>query len=494
MTAVDQVALQARLQPHRTAIVDLASGRRWTYAELDQAIARAATVLRRRGVGQGDRLVVLSRNRVVLPILHLACARIGAVFAPLNWRLSGAEILTLAADADPVLVVGDAGLAQAGLEGLSLDVLEQEIEAAQAETPGAVDKDQPSLILYTSGTSGQPKGVLLSERNLDQTAINFGRLGRVTHESVFLVDSPMFHIIGLITSIRPAFMHGGSALVSDGFQPLRTLGRLADPALGVTHYFCVPQMAAMMRALPEFDASAFRNLTALFTGGAPHPAADIRAWLADGVPAVDGYGMSEAGTVFGMPADIALIDAKAGSAGVAMPGVAARIVDEEGRDCSPGGAGELLLKGDNIFRSYWRRPEETRRAFTPDGWFLTGDIAIADAEGYHWLVDRKKDMFISGGENVYPAEIEAVLAGHPALAECAVVGVPDPHWGEVGHLFAVPREGATLDLATVLDHLEGRLARYKFPKALTVVPALPRTGSGKVQKGILRENAIPQGQ
>ncbi|SFJ42092.1 AMP-binding protein [Caulobacter sp. UNC279MFTsu5.1] len=490
MTPMDHVALQARLQPNRPAAVDLAGGRRWTYAELDAAIARAAGVLRRRGVGEGDRLAALARNRVLLVVLHLACARLGAMFVPLNWRLSPTEIAALVEDAEPGLIVGDAQLVAAGVDGVDLDALQAEIDAAEPEAPTSADRERPSLILYTSGTSGRPKGVLLSERNLDQTAINFGRLGKVTHQSVFLVDSPMFHIIGLVTSVRPALMHGGTVLASDGFEPARTLARLGDPALGVTHYFCVPQMAAMLRSQPGFDASALRGLTALFTGGAPHPAADIRAWLADGVPVVDGYGMSEAGTVFGMPPDPALIDARAGSAGLAMPAVATRIVDDQDRDCPPGVAGELLLRGDNLFQGYWRRPEETARAFTADGWFRTGDIVRADAEGYHWLVDRKKDMFISGGENVYPAEIEAALADHPGIVECAVIGMPDPRWGEVGHLVARPCDGVVLDLAAILSHLENRLARYKLPKALVLVAALPRTGSGKIQKTVLRERLI----
>jgi fatty-acyl-CoA synthase len=490
MTPTDHVALQARLQPDRPAAVDLASGRSWTYAELDSAVARAVTVLRRRGVGEGDRLATLARNRVLLAVLHLACARLGAMFVPLNWRLSPAEIAALVEDSAPTLIVGDACLAAAGLDGLHLDVLQTEIDAAEPEAAGSPDRERPSLILYTSGTSGRPKGAMLSERNLDQTAINFGRLGKVTHESVFLVDSPMFHIIGLITSIRPVLMHGGTILVSDGFEPARTLKRLGDPALGVTHYFCVPQMAAMLRAQPTFDATALRRLTAIFTGGAPHPASDIRAWLAQGIPVVDGYGMSEAGTVFGMPADPALIDARAGSAGLPFPTVFTRIVDDQDRDCASGVPGELLLKGDNVFLGYWRRPEDTARAFTEDGWFRTGDIALADAEGYHWLVDRKKDMFISGGENVYPAEIEAALADHPAIIECAVVGLPDPQWGEVGHLVATCRVGTALELAGVLAHLERRLARYKLPKGLTLVAALPRTASGKIQKTVLREQLL----
>jgi fatty-acyl-CoA synthase len=482
----DHVSLQARLEPQRLAAIDLASGRRWTYAQLDAAVARCVRVLVERGCQVGDRVASLARNRVTLVVLHLACARLGTIYVPLNWRLSPPEITALIEDAEPRLIVGDGELARAGLEGVSLDGLEAQIDAAQPLWTPAFDRDRPSLILYTSGTSGRPKGVLLSERNLEQTAINFGRLGRMTHGSAFLIDSPMFHVIGLVTAVRPTFLHGGAILVSDGFEPARTLARIDDPTLGVTHYFCVPQMAAMLRAAPGFDPARLAGLTGLFTGGAPHPAADIRAWLADGVAIADGFGMSEAGTVFGMPVDIGQIDAHAGSAGIAMPGVASRIVDDEDRDCLPGTAGELLLKGDNLFSAYWRRPNETREAFTDDGWFRTGDIAVADDQGFHWLIDRKKDMFISGGENVYPAEIEAALAGHPAIAECAVVGLPDARWGEVGHVVLVLQSGSAIGHAEITAHLEPRLARYKLPKATTVVDALPRTGSGKIQKAVLR--------
>ncbi|MFT4252148.1 MAG: AMP-binding protein [Caulobacter sp.] len=487
---VDHVALQARLQPERPAAVDLASGRSWTYARLDETLARAAGALAARGVRAGDRVAALGRNRVSLLVLHLACARLGAIYVPLNWRLQPHEIAALIDDADPALLLGDQELARAGAEGVSLDAFDAEVEAAAPLVTPAIDRERASLILYTSGTSGRPKGVLLSERNLDQTAVNFGRLGRVTDASVFLVDAPMFHVIGLVTSIRPTFLHGGTVLVSDGFDPARTQARIGDGALGVSHYFCVPQMAAQLRAQAGFEPGFYRGLTALFTGGAPHPAQDIRAWLADGVPVVDGFGMSEAGTVFGMPVDPALIDARAGSAGVAMPGVRARIVDEAGEDCPEGVAGELLLRGDNLFSGYWRRPRETEAAFTEDGWFRTGDIARADADGFHWLVDRKKDMFISGGENVYPAEIEALASVHPAVAECAVVGLPDPRWGEVGHLAVVVRPGETLGGEQLLNWLEPRLARYKLPKGVTLLERLPRTGSGKIQKAELRTSLL----
>jgi fatty-acyl-CoA synthase len=488
---VDHVGFHARLSPERLAAADLTSGRRWTYADLDRAVGACAAVLRRRhGVRRGDRVASLARNCVEQVLLHLACARTGLIFVPLNWRLSVPEIAAVVDDAEPGVIFGDAELDRMGLAGAPLAELSAAIDAAEPLPTEAVDADAPSLMLFTSGTSGRPKGVLLSEANVEQTAINFGLFGRVTPGSVFLVDAPMFHVIGLVTSVRPALMFGGAFLTSDAFQPPRTLARMADPNLAVTHYFCVPQMAATLRADPAFDPSSLRGMTAIFTGGAPHAPEAIRAWLRDGIPVSDGFGMTEAGTVFGMPLDPALIDAKAGSAGVAPPTVQTRIVDAEARDCPPGAAGELLLRGRGVFSAYWRRPEETAAAFTADGWFRTGDIARCDGEGFHWLVDRRKDMFISGGENVYPAEIENALVGFPGIAECAVIGVPDPQWGEVGICVLAPASVGEPVIEAVQAHLAARLARYKLPRRFVVLEALPRTGSGKVMKSELRRQLV----
>ncbi|WP_395652385.1 AMP-binding protein [Brevundimonas sp.] len=487
MGPIDDTAFQARRQPDGLAAIDLASGRRWTYGALDRAVGRCADLLRHRhGCALGDRVASLARNRVELIILHLACARAGLIYVPLNWRLSGPEIAVLIADAEPRLIVGDAGMRDLAPIDVTLGDLAQQIDGHGAMFAEPADPEQVSLILFTSGTSGTPKGVMLSERAQRQTAINFSLLGQVDSHSRILIDSPMFHIIGLITSVRPIVMQGGVMLVSDGFEPARTLGRLSDPDLAVTHYFCVPQMADRIRAQPEFDGARLGHLTALFTGGSPHSAASIMAWLDAGVPVVDGFGMSEAGTVLGMALDPAIIAAKAGAAGIPAPGIALRLVDASENDVRPGEPGELLLRGPNLFSGYWRRPDEMARAFTADGWFRTGDIAVCDADGYLTIVDRRKDMYISGGENVYPAEVEAALADFPGLIETAIVGVPDARWGEVG-VCAMSHADADENLAErVRTHLSGRLAGYKLPRHVLAVEALPRTGSGKVGKGDLR--------
>jgi fatty-acyl-CoA synthase len=483
---VDYVDLQARLQPSRLAACDLLTGERWTYRQFDRAVSQYAALLVRKGVTAGARVAALAKNRAALPLLHLACARLGAIYVPLNWRLAAGELSVLIADCEPHLVLGDAMLQTLGVTGDSLDDFGADAADCEPLPLTLQDDTAPSLILYTSGTSGKPKGVLLSERNIWRTALNFSLLAKVDHNSVFLCDSPMFHVIGLVTNVRPALMRGGAMMISDGFIPARTLARLGDRELRVTHYFCVPQMAASLRADPAFNADNLRGITGIFSGGAPHAADAIRAWTNDGIPIADGFGMSETGTATCMPLDVNLISEKAGAAGLPPPGFEIRILDAQGADCPTGTAGELVVRGENVTTGYWRRPTESAAAFTPDGWLRTGDIGRFDADGYLWLIDRKKDMFISGGENVYPAEIEGALAAYPDLAECAVIGVPDERWGEVGHLAVVPRNGAEIAAPDVMQYLEQRLARYKLPKHLTILDHLPRNGAGKLVKAELR--------
>jgi fatty-acyl-CoA synthase len=366
-----------------------------------------------------------------------------------------------------------------------LTALGRAIDAAEPAVSGPpANADAPSILLFTSGTSGTSKGVVVTERNAFFTGVNFSLLGQVDRASTFLCDSPMFHVIGLLTSLRPALMQGGTLLISPGFEPALTNRRLCDPALGITHYFCVPQMAKMLRDAPGFDPAGLKGLHALFTGGAPNPAADILAWLDEGVAMVDGYGMTEAGTVLGMPLDPALIRQKAGSVGLPAPSLALRIVTAGGLVADVGEVGELQVRGPNVTPGYWRRPGDSAAAFAGDGWFRTGDLGQRDEDGFVTLVDRKKDMFISGGENVYPAEVERVLLRFPHVAQAAVIGVTDPHWGEVGRAFVVA-DGPCTE-AALAAHCGLHLARYKIPKRFLFVDSLPMTGSGKVMKQALR--------
>jgi len=488
MNTPDHIAMQAMLQPTRLAVMEFASGKRWSYAALDRWIAQCAGALSQSyGCGPGSRVAALARNCAHLILLQYSCARIGAIFSPLNWRLSPREVEMQIAEAEPSVVFGGEEMTRLGIGGITFEALDQAIEAAPPFATANSEPDRPSLLLFTSGTSGRQKGVLLTERNLVSNAMNFTMLGRMTYKSVFLIDSPMFHTIGMVASVRPAMAQGGAILVSDGFDPKRTLQRLADKALSITHYFCVPQMVQRLRQQPDFKPEQLRHLTAIFTGGAPMPPEDTRAWLDDRIALVNGFGMSETGTVFGMPLDPDRIRTKLGSVGIAPPGLDAKIVDDCDRECPRGTAGELLLKGESIFGGYWNLPDETANSFSQGGWFRTGDIAVQDNDGFYWLVDRKKDMFISGGENVYPAEIESALAELKGIGEAAVVGVPDDQWGEVGHLAIVTTLDTILKKETVLEHLATRLARYKLPKYVSFVESLPRTSSGKLRKTELRK-------
>ncbi len=500
--APDPVAFQAAMRPSALALVDLVGGRRFTYADLDATINRCAQwLLAMLGDANGQRVAVLGRNDVAMPILHLAAARVGAIFVPLNWRLTVPELAYQIGDCTPSLVLADAEFRSAADQAaadqpetrvLNLADAATEWENQPATRPHCFPQaDQPSTLLYTSGTSGRPKGALLTEANAFFTAVNFGMMNKITADSVVLCDMPLFHVVGLLTMTRTPLTQGGTLLMSRGFEPAVTLARLADPALGITHYMCVPQMAQTLRQHPDYRADVLARLTAFCTGGAPMPTSLIQRFVDEGITVADGYGMSEAGTVLGMPVgDRARIAAKAGSAGLPAPVLRVRLVDDEGQDVPEGAVGELWINGPNLSPGYWNRPELPTLA-QQGGWLRTGDAARRDADGFYYLVDRKKDMYISGGENVYPAEVEGAILELDAVAEVAVVGIPDEKWGEVGWAFIVPRSGHSLTAETVMGHLDGRLARYKRPQTVVLCETLPRTGSGKVQKHLLRSQVLP---
>lgn len=483
---MDYIRFHARLHPESPAVTDLTFERQWTYESLDRFIAGCTAVLSTQGITEGDRVACVSKNRAEIVVLHFACARLGAIFVPLNWRLSASELNGIISDCEPSLIYGDELAEALGLEAQNIELLRDQCLSAEPLMSEQKSVDLASLMLYTSGTTGTPKGVMLSERNLTETAINFALLGEVDRESHFLCESPMFHIIGMITSLRPPFLLGAHVSISDRFIPARTLSRLSDAAMGISHYFCVPQMALSLRQVDGFDGSRLRGLKGLFTGGAPHPEAQIRDWLDDGVSIVDGFGMSEAGTVLGMPLDREKIGQKAGSVGIATPRIQARIVNDDGEPVGVGVPGELQLKGDNITLGYWRKESDYKASLTEEGWFKTGDILVCDADGFYFVTDRKKDMFISGGENVYPVEIEGQMTKYPGVQELAVIGVPDEKWGEVGCLFYVA-DNLELQLEDVEAFLADRLAKYKIPKKLRALDALPRNGMGKLMRHELRK-------
>lgn len=493
MTYCDPVATHALATPDRLAMVDLESGRRWSYRELHHAVDRlAAWLVDQLGPSSGERVATLARNCAEIAILQLASVRAGCVFVPYNWRLAAAEIEALVEDAAPALLFHAAEF-PAPSRARSARAIDELLELGRAGTtpPASARRGFRELatLLYSSGTSGRPKGIMISEENGFFGCANFIYGNDVTRDSVFLCDMPLFHVAGLYAANRTPLQAGATVLISGGFDPHRTLMRLSDPDWRVTHYFSVPQMASRLWSLPEFRPEALRGLVAWAIGGAPNPKALTERFVSAGIRIAEGFGMSETGSNFGMPTrDLELLLRKAGSCGLPFMTVEARIVDDQDRDVPRGSVGELLLRGPCVATGYWNQPETTARAFV-DGWFRTGDAARQDEEGFYYIVDRRKDMYISGGENVYPAEVEAAIAELHEVAECAVVGVPDETWGEVGRVYVVPAPGRTITADQVLAHCQRRLAKYKVPKTAVITHMLPRTASGKLQKQVLRQQA-----
>jgi len=494
-TGEDPIARSARLWRRSPACLDLRTGEALDYGALDDLVGRCAALLEEKlSEPIGARVASLVRNGIEAVLMMFACERIGAIYTPLNWRLSPTELEAIAADCAPALVVYEeefaaaAGVAFAGLAafrgGPSGD-FRAAIDACQPGRASGDATDRAALILYTSGTTGRPKGAVLSRSALFWGAYNFSVVGEVDAASVMLCDTPMFHTVALLPTTRCVLQKGGRLVISDRFTPDLALSRLGDPDLGISHFFCVPQIAQMLVEAPGYDPARLTNLKGLFTGGAPLPHPLAERLLDDGVLIVNGFGMTETCTIAGMPLNARRIREKIASSGTLAPAVDAGIFDIDGAEVATGEIGEICMRGPGLMTEYWGQPEATEKTFR-DGWFRSGDAGKVDAEGYLYVVDRWKDMYISGGENVYPAEVESVLLGLDGVMEVAIIGVPDVRWGEVGCAVVVIEAGADVTAETVIGRCAAHLARYKIPTQVRFVEQLPRTGSGKVRKDVLR--------
>jgi len=492
---LDFVAHFARVSPDKLAVNDLAQSRRLTYAELEAAVQKATVALiDAMGNPIGQRIVVVARNRVEMLIVHFACIRCGAIFVPVNWRLAPTEVAHILADCRPALIIAEPefdGLVDGhDCPRLAFDAIEAELAAAPhpRHTPSP---DTPITLLYSSGTTGKSKGVIITLLNAFASSLNLSLDMQCSADSVFLCDMPFFHTAGLFAAARTPLMVGGTVLISQKFDAPVTYERLSDDSLGVTHYFCVTQMAMLMRQLPGFDGRRLARLTALITGGAPNPEAHIRRWLDDGVTMINAWGMSEIGSGTSQPlGNPQRLLANPSAIGLPHLTLEMKLMTSDGQEAAPGEPGEIWARGWSVTPGYWERPDLNEQAFV-DGWFRTGDIAVRDASGAFALIDRIKDMYISGGENVYPAEIEAVIVELAGVSDVAVFGVPHDTWGETGAALVVIRAGSPLDAAAIAAHCSARLARYKVPRHVEIVASLPRTASGKIQKHLLRASYRP---
>ena len=493
----------ARHWANREAVVDVAKGAagRFSYAQLDSRARALSAFLSAQGVGKGDRVGFLAHNGIELFDAFFAAARLGAVFVPYNWRLHAQELTGLLNLTRPRLLLYSPEFAQSAQAAaaashappLLLDTeshLYTELLESRAPAPLAdesVQPEDPLCLLFTGGTTGTPKAARISYR-----MVAWNTLTLLTHEArhgdTTITHTPMFHTGGLLVYTIPLLTVGGRVLVLKRWSASETLELIGKER--ADFFFAVPSQYEEMRQQPNWKSADLSSLRFMTSGGAPLPVPLIEAWQQQHrVPFKQGFGMTEFGPgVFSMGPEFAI--AKAGSIGRPNCWVEARLYDHDGRDVSKGEVGELHLKGQACFSGYHEMAEESARAFDSNGYFRTGDLAKQDDDGFFFIVGRKKDMYISGGENIYPVEIEQLLYQHPSVAACAVVGIPDARWGEVGHAFIVLRAGKSASGDELLERLRGQLAKFKVPKAITFVESLPMTPAGKVRKHELRASLL----
>lgn len=471
---------RARLTPDRAAIVF--GERRVSYAELDAASAGLAAELGGRGLARGDRVAVLADNGPEYAALLFACARAGLIMTPLNWRLTAHELAFQLDHSGAGLLVASEGRMGQAADALAVAANRPPIRPMEEPAPPADDAfvdvhdDDPLLLCYTSGTSGRPKGALLTHANCFWTNLSIDHLMDVTTFDVVLQVLPQFHVGGWNVQPLLAWWKGATVVLEPSFDPGRALSLIE--ARRVTTMMGVPANYLFMAEHPSFAATDLSSLRMAVVGGAPMPEGLIRTWADRGVALVQGYGLTEAApNVLGLPPEY--VAAKVGYAGKAYPHVEVALAGEDGELVDGPAIGELLVRGQNVFAGYWQDPESTAEAMR-GGWLHTGDLAERDAEGFYRIRDRLKDMYISGGENVYPAEVESVLADHPAVIEAAVLGIPDERWGEVGLAFVATR--TPVEPEELIGFCRERLATFKVPRQIRFVDRLPRSGMNKVLK------------
>jgi acyl-CoA synthetase (AMP-forming)/AMP-acid ligase II len=495
-TLANLIREHARERPDAVALV--CGDTRRTFAELHARSSRAAGALLEAGVQPGDRVALLMKNTLEYFELVFACSKIDATVVALNWRLAAPEIAGIDADAAPRVLVADAehvGLvpSRPDLRVILLgDEYERLLAAAPADDPSVPSgSDRVALILYSSGTTGRPKGVMLTNENLSYSRIMARELFRMRDDCVHLVASPLFHVGGIGTGMTSVRIGGRTVILADA-SPQLILDTIARER--VTHAFFVP---AVIQALVDLAVAEPRDLSSLQVisyGAAPMTEALLRRAIEVlGCGFLQCYGMTEtAGTVVALPPEEHVSEGPLArllrSVGRPLPWLEVRVSDlQTGEEAPPGQVGEIWVRSAQNAKGYWNQPDATTETLVAGGWLRTGDGAFRDEEGYFFLQDRLKDMIISGGENVYPAEVENALADHPGVADVAVIGVPHERWGETVKAVVVPREGVDVDAEQLTAFARERLARYKCPTSVDFVSELPRTASGKVLKKALRE-------
>jgi len=503
---VDCIRYHAAMRPEAPALVDLASGRKFSYGEYHERVARVAGMLKDKGIKKGDRVAFLMLNSSDLMEIIFGCWRVGATVLALNFRLTLPEWEFILKDSEASMVIVDDAFAQAGAAlskttdvthwvgtncmGKASDYEDGLAKATPIYEMIDQDMDDQCMLMYSSGTTGTPKGVIITHNMVYYAPAAGARFGENFPDSVSLVNMPLFHIGAIVTSALPAMWMGGCMVIMRAFDVEQTLDAINDPVLGVTTLFMVPAAFNGMRMHPKVETTDFSRMRIALTGAETVPTELVHYWMKKGLTLQEGYGMTET-TGSGCALEKHHIPEKIGSAGRSLMHTEIRIMDDNGNELPRGTLGEICFKGACVTPGYWRNEKANAESFHPGRWFKSGDIGRMDEGGFIYIEDRIKDMYISAGENVYPAEIENLLYQMPQIAEAAVVGVPNEKWGEVGCVCCVLKPGESLDIETITAHVESHLAKYKQPAHLHIMEALPRNATGKVLKFELRK-AMPE--
>lgn len=490
---------RAELNPERDALEF--EGKIWKYGEFSERVRKAATVLKGNGVCRGDRVGFLGLNHPAFLETIFAANTIGAIFVPLNFRLTAEELGFIINDAGIHTLVVDEMLqpvvdgAKSSLCCRNYFTVSQTVEgwvnfddgivaAEPIANMVSVDEDDICLIMYTSGTTGLPKGAMLSHGNIMWNNINSQLAFGGSRDDVLLTVAPLFHIGGLNVLSLQNFSIGSKLVLMRAFDPEAVLDAISEKK--VTHMFGAPAMFQFMMQHPKFNETNFDSVETFICGAAPPPESLLTTYADRGVPFCQGYGLTET-SPFGTFLTPEWSISKLGSAGQAPMHTYVRVVDDDNKSVATNVRGEICIMGANVMKGYWNRPEATASAIDEEGWFHSGDVGYLDEDGFLFICDRLKDMVISGGENVYPAEVESVLFKHEAIAEVAVIGLPDDKWGEAVTAVAALHEGKELTLEELRKFSETQLAKYKLPLRLHLVDVLPRNPAGKVLKFKLKE-------
>ncbi len=491
------LAKRAALSPHKTALFDPSNGQRLTYLAWNEQVNQLAHMLQAQmSVGKGQRIAILSHNCVSYLDLVFATAKTGAILQHMNWRLSKGELLQLLEDVPVALFYDNAMLPvvrelQSALAGIQFwvaldekarpdDLFFSAREEYSKEAPSRPELhfNDPWFFCYTGGTTGLPKAAVISHGNVLTNAANTIVSWGLDHDDVAILNAPLFHAGGLNVFTLPLVYVGGASIVCKTFDVDEVYDLMVDEP--VTLFFGVPTMFVMMQEHKRWERADFSQIKFVISGGAPCPLPIFEKFWAKDVEFKTGYGLTEAGpNTFWLPA--AFVREKPGSVGKPLMHIEVRVIDEAGKDVEAEEVGELLIRGSHVIQEYWNRPKDTAAALQ-DGWLHTGDLARCDEDGFYFIVGRRKEMFISGGENIYPAEIESVLHAHEDIAEAAVLGIPHPKWGEVGIAVVRIHEGHSPTAASILADCREKLARYKIPRQLFFMEELPKTGAGKLDK------------